>query len=171
MIVAGHSTAGVTGTLVADNLLTYNGTMKSKEGAGVIIATEVRGGTVADNIVTGNTIYGNGLAGVTIHAHLPGQNLNGNRITDNRIGVNNTLGDPVDLVARSPRRRSRWCRTPGRPASWSARRARSGCRSAATTSTATTSGSSSRASATWCTRRCTGNRYNHVALRVERVMG
>ena len=98
VILAGHGTAGVTDTLVADNLLTYNGTMKSKEGAGVVIATEVRGGTVADNTVTGNTIYGNGLAGVTIHAHMPGQDLNGNRITDNTIGVNNTLGDPVDLV-------------------------------------------------------------------------
>ena len=98
VIVAGHTTAGVTDTLVADNLLTYNGTLKGKGGAGVVIATEVRGGTVAGNTVTGNTIYGNGLAGVTIHAHLPGQNLNGNRITGNTIGVNNTLGDPVDLA-------------------------------------------------------------------------
>jgi hypothetical protein len=99
VIVAGHSTAGVIGNLVEGNRLTYNGTRKSSGGgAGVIIGTEVRGGTVADNIVTGNTIYGNGLAGVTIHAHLPGQNLNGNRITDNTIGVNNTLGDPVDLA-------------------------------------------------------------------------
>jgi hypothetical protein len=98
VILAGHTTAGVTDTLVADNLLTYNGTLKGKGGAGVVIATEVRGGTVAGNTVTGNTIYGNGLAGVTIHAHLPGQNLNGNRITGNTIGVNNTLGDPVDLA-------------------------------------------------------------------------
>ena len=45
-----------------------------------------------------NTIYGNGLAGVTIHAHVPGQDLNGNRITGNWIGVNNTLGDPIDLT-------------------------------------------------------------------------
>jgi parallel beta-helix repeat protein len=99
VIIAGHSTHGVTGTLVADNLLTYNGTLKSSGGgAGVVIATEVPGGTVANNTVTGNTIYGNGLAGVTIHAHLPGQNLNGNRITGNWIGTNNTLGDPIDLV-------------------------------------------------------------------------
>jgi parallel beta-helix repeat protein len=103
VIVAGHGTAGVTDTLVADNLLTYNGTMKGKEGAGAVIATEVRGGTVADNTVTGNTIYGNGLAGVTIHAHMPGQNLNGNRITDNTIRRNGTLGDPIDLVtSKSP---------------------------------------------------------------------
>ncbi len=80
-------------------MLTDNGTLKSSGGgAGVVIATEVHGKTMADNTVTGNTIYGNGLAGVTIHAHLPGQNLNGNRITGNTIGVNNTLGDPVDLA-------------------------------------------------------------------------
>ncbi len=102
VIVAGHSTAGVTDNLVAHNVLTYNGTLKSTGGgAGVVIATEVPGETVAGNTVTGNLIYGNGLAGVTIHAHLPGQNLNGNRITGNVIGTNNTLGDPIDL-ATSP---------------------------------------------------------------------
>jgi nitrous oxidase accessory protein NosD len=98
VIVAGHSTSGVTDNLVAHNLLTYNGTLKSSGGgAGVVIATEVPGETVAGNTVTGNVIYGNGLAGVTIHAHLPGQNLNGNKITGNWIGTNNTLGDPIGL--------------------------------------------------------------------------
>jgi nitrous oxidase accessory protein NosD len=102
VIVAGHSTDGVTHNLVAHNLLTYNGTLKSSGGgAGVVIATEVPGETVAYNTVEDNTIYGNGLSGVTIHAHLPGQNLNGNRITGNWIGTNNTLGDPIDL-ATSP---------------------------------------------------------------------
>ena len=99
VILAGHSTAGVTGNLVEHNLLTYNGTLKKTGGgAGVVIATEVPGETVADNTVTGNDIYGNGLAGVTIHAHLPGQNLNGNRIIGNTIGTNNTLGDPIGLA-------------------------------------------------------------------------
>jgi nitrous oxidase accessory protein NosD len=102
VIVAGHSTSGVTHNLVAHNLLTYNGTLKSSGGgAGVVIATEVPGETVADNTVVGNVIYGNGLAGVTIHAHLPGQNLNGNRIIGNWIGTNNTIGDPIQL-ATSP---------------------------------------------------------------------
>ena len=102
VIVAGHSTFGVTHNLIAYNLLTYNGTLKSSGGgAGVVIATEVPGETVADNTVLGNTIYGNGLAGVTVHAHLPGQNLNGNRITRNWIGTNNTIGDPIDL-SKSP---------------------------------------------------------------------
>jgi nitrous oxidase accessory protein NosD len=102
VILAGHSTAGVTDNLVAHNVLSYNGTLKSTGGgAGVVIATEVPGETVADNAVTGNLIYGNGLAGVTIHAHLPGQDLNGNQITGNIIGTNNTLGDPI-MLATSP---------------------------------------------------------------------
>jgi Right handed beta helix region len=102
VILAGHSTAGVTDNLVAHNVLTYNGTLKSTGGgAGVVIATEVPGETVADNTVAGNLIYGNGLAGVTIHSHLPGQDLNGNQITGNVIGTNNTLGDPIQL-ATSP---------------------------------------------------------------------
>ncbi len=105
VIVAGHRTAGVTGNLVAHNVLTYNGTLKGKGGAGVLIATSVRGETVAGNTISGNTIYGNGLAGVAIHAHLPGQDLNGNRITGNTIGVNNTLGDPITLTtSQSPRK-------------------------------------------------------------------
>ena len=100
VILAGHSTSGVTHNLVEDNRLTYNGTLKSANGggAGVVIATEVPGETVADNTVEDNNIYGNGLAGVTIHAHLPGQNLNGNRIIGNRIGINNTIGDAIDLT-------------------------------------------------------------------------
>ena len=44
VILAGHSTAGVTDNLVAHNLLTDNGTLKSSGGgAGVVIATEVPG--------------------------------------------------------------------------------------------------------------------------------
>jgi len=98
VIVAGHSTAGVTHNLIDHNLLTYNGTLKSVGGgAGVVIATEVPGETVADNTVEDNTIYGNGLAGVTVHAHLQGQNLTGNRIIGNRIGRNNTIGDGIGL--------------------------------------------------------------------------
>jgi parallel beta-helix repeat protein len=101
VILAGHCTAGVTDNLVAHNLLTDNGTAWNNSGGGVVITTAVRGETVADNLVTENTIHGNGLAGVTIHAHLPGQNLNGNWITDNDIGVNGILVDPIGLSASS----------------------------------------------------------------------
>ncbi len=97
VIVAGHSTAGVTNNFVAHNLLTFNGTNKKSPGAGVVIATEVKHETVADNTVYANTIFGNGLAGVTIHSHVSGQNLNGNRIIGNDIGTNNTVGDTIGL--------------------------------------------------------------------------
>ena len=100
VIVAGHSTAGVTHNLVIDNWLSYNGTLKSSGGgAGVVIASEVPGETVAYTTVSGNHIWGNGLAGVTVHVHEPNQNFNGTKITGNWIGQNNTLGDPIGLSA------------------------------------------------------------------------
>jgi len=100
VIVAGHSTDGITHTLVTGNSLSYNGTLKSSGGgAGVVIASEVPGETVAYTTVTGNHIWGNGLAGVTVHVHEPNQDFNGTKITGNWIGQNNTLGDPIDLFA------------------------------------------------------------------------
>ena len=102
VIVAGHGKAGVTGNLIAHNLLTDNGTARNNSGGGVIIESDVAGATVIDNLVTENKIHGNGLAGVTIHAHLPGLNMNGNWITSNDIGVNNILPDPIGLSG-SPR--------------------------------------------------------------------
>jgi nitrous oxidase accessory protein NosD len=97
VIVAGHSTMGVTHILVEHNWLTFNGTNPKSSGAGVVIATEVPKETVADNTVYANIIYGNGLAGVTIHSHVKGQHMSGNRIIDNLIGTNNTVGDPIGL--------------------------------------------------------------------------
>src|SRR6266581_2867357 len=97
VIVAGHSTAGVFGNVVAHNLLTFNGTLRKAPGAGVVVATEVPHETVADNTVIGNTIYGNGIAGVTIHGHLPGLHMAGNEVLDNNIGRNNTVGDTIGL--------------------------------------------------------------------------
>ena len=97
VIVAGHSTAGVTKNFVAHNLLTYNGINKKQPGAGVVIASEVKGETVADNTVYDNTIYRNGIAGVTIHSHVSGQDLDGNKIIGNKIGKNNLVGDTIGL--------------------------------------------------------------------------
>jgi hypothetical protein len=97
VIVAGHSTAGVTGNLVAHNLLTFNGTNRESPGAGVVIATDVPHETVASNTVLDNTIYGNGLSGVAIHSHLNGQHMSGNRIIGNNIGTNNLVGDTIGL--------------------------------------------------------------------------
>jgi hypothetical protein len=54
---------------------------------------------LAYTTVTGNHIWGNGLAGVTIHVHEPNQHFNGTKIIGNWIGQNNTLGDPIGLFA------------------------------------------------------------------------
>jgi len=80
VIIAGHSTAGVWGNYVAHNLITFNGLNRKVPGAGVVIATEVKGERVSGNDVAHNVIYGNGLAGVTIHSHVPGQHMSGNQI-------------------------------------------------------------------------------------------
>ncbi len=98
VIVAGHSTAGVWSNYIAYNVITFNGLNRKAPGAGVVIATEVKHERVSGNVVLGNYIRGNGLSGMTIHAHQPGQNLNGNEIIRNNIGRNNLLGDPIGLA-------------------------------------------------------------------------
>jgi hypothetical protein len=65
------------------------------QGAGVLLAAGGLGpgGTVYGNVIEYNTISGNGLGGVTVHAHTPGLDLNGNIIEYNTIGTNNVDGD------------------------------------------------------------------------------
>jgi len=98
VIIAGHSTSGVWGNYVAHNLITFNGLNRKVPGAGVVIATEVKGERVSGNDVAHNVIYGNGLAGVTIHSHVPGQHMSGNQIVGNDIGKNNLVGDTIGLA-------------------------------------------------------------------------
>jgi parallel beta-helix repeat protein len=90
---------GVFNNTVRDNSSTNNGVLG--QGGGVLMATGVPGGAVYDNTVSGNNISGNGLAGVTVHAHSPGENLNGNVVRGNRIGTNNIDGDP-DFGGNTP---------------------------------------------------------------------
>ncbi|MGH3263911.1 MAG: right-handed parallel beta-helix repeat-containing protein [Trebonia sp.] len=82
---------GVYDNTIARNLTNGNGT--KGQGAGILLATALPGGAVYGNTVADNTMSGNGLAGVTVHAHTPGEDLNGNVITGNRIGTNNVDGD------------------------------------------------------------------------------
>jgi hypothetical protein len=62
---------------------------------------------VANSQVNGNFIAGNGLSGVTMHAHTlkPGQfeDLSGNKIIGNKIGTNNLSGT---RSTHPPRRRT-----------------------------------------------------------------
>jgi hypothetical protein len=98
---------GVYDNKIIDNVADDNGTVayspapgiESGSGAGVGIFGSGPGTGAYDNLVEGNSLSGNGLAGVTIHAHLPGgEDVNGNQIIGNRIGTNNVVGDPEDGV-------------------------------------------------------------------------
>ena len=92
------SLGGVFNNVIEDNQVTDNGT--KGEGAGVLFADAGPGTASYNNWVIGNYIAGNELSGVTMHAHTlgPGQfeDLNGNNVVDNSIGINNTGGDPLD---------------------------------------------------------------------------
>jgi len=91
------SVAGVYRNAILNNVVTGNGVLG--EGAGVLFANAGPGTASYDNLVRGNYIAGNSLAGVTMHAHGPNginEDLNGNVIVRNSIGKNNLLGDGLD---------------------------------------------------------------------------
>ncbi len=95
------SVAGVYDNEIAGNVVTRNG-LKG-DGAGVLFANASAGTASYNNLVLDNYIAGNGLSGVTLHAHTiaPGQfeDLSGNKIIGNKIGKNNIDGDPLDSPA------------------------------------------------------------------------
>jgi parallel beta-helix repeat protein len=105
--VAGHhlgtTTNGTTWSTVLPTVGgVFNNTIRGNEsndngvlgqGGGILLATGTPGGAVYDNLVEGNFISGNGLAGVTVHSHSPGEDLSGNTIRFNTIGTNNLDGD------------------------------------------------------------------------------
>lgn len=110
--LAGHNTAaapdgvpnpaagGVYDNTVAHNVSTGNGLQG--EGSGILMASPLPGGAVYDNTIVGNYASGNALAGVTVHNHIVGQDLNGNVVTGNVLATNNVNGDrdsePFDLA-------------------------------------------------------------------------
>ena len=83
---------GVYDNVVARNRIIDNGTLG--EGAGVLIAAAAPGTASYDNRIVDNVIRGNNLAGVTLHAHAPNQDISGNVVAHNNIGRNNLGGDP-----------------------------------------------------------------------------
>jgi hypothetical protein len=60
------------------------------------MASPAPGGAVYDNTIIANSMSGNGIGGVTIHSHIPGQYFAGNKVVANNIGTNNLLGDYGD---------------------------------------------------------------------------
>jgi nitrous oxidase accessory protein NosD len=99
VIVAGHSTAGVTDNLIAHNSTSDNATAPNTGGSGLLLASEVPGETMTGNTFLDNRTWGNGLAGVTIHVHEANQDFNDTRVIGNWIGTNNLVGDPIGLFA------------------------------------------------------------------------
>lgn len=96
---------GVYDNSIVHNVANDNGTVpyspapgvESGSGAGVGLFGSGPGSAVYDNFVAWNSLSGNGLAGITVHAHLPGgEDVNGNRFIANFIGTNNVVGDPED---------------------------------------------------------------------------
>ena len=87
---AGGGAEGIHNNVIQGNTVTDNAT--EGFGAGVLLASPVPGGAVYDNLIAANTITGNGLPGVAVHSHVPGQNFSGNSIVGNTIGTNNILG-------------------------------------------------------------------------------
>ncbi|HEY4278659.1 MAG TPA: right-handed parallel beta-helix repeat-containing protein [Conexibacter sp.] len=84
--------AGVYDNVVTNNTVERNGLRSA--GGGVMIATGLPGGGVYDNTVKGNTANGNGFGGVTLHSHVAGQDLNGNKIVDNTLSNDGVFGFP-----------------------------------------------------------------------------
>jgi parallel beta-helix repeat protein len=89
--VRNPSVAGVFDNEIAGNNVYGNGTQG--DGAGVLLATPVPGGADYNNTIEANNIHGNGQSGVTVHSHVPGQDLKGNVVRANLIGTNNLDGD------------------------------------------------------------------------------
>jgi len=83
-------TKGIYDNVIQGNVV-LNNAIKGY-GAGILLATGAPGGAVYDNVVSGNEVAGNGLAGLTLHSHLSGQDLNGNVIVGNDFGTNNLKG-------------------------------------------------------------------------------
>jgi parallel beta-helix repeat protein len=85
---------GISHNVISNNLSHHNGLLLPGAGAGVGIFAPGPGNSNTANVVTGNSLYDNGLPGVTMHNHgsapapAPGVNLNDNVIVGNHIHGN-----------------------------------------------------------------------------------
>lgn len=98
VILADHSGAGIFDNTIFFNQINDNGNDPAGTGAGVVLASPVPTGAVYSNLIQFNEISGNGLAGVTLHSHIPGQgSFSGNVVTGNDIGTNNLGGSASEV--------------------------------------------------------------------------
>jgi hypothetical protein len=101
--LAEHSGVGIFDNAVVNNISNDNGlgsptAPDASSGSGVILAdgAMVPTGGVYNNLVAGNVFKGNGHPGVVLVAGEPGD-MNGNVVTGNQIGTNNSHNDAADL--------------------------------------------------------------------------
>jgi parallel beta-helix repeat protein len=92
---------GVYSNTISDNVSSNNGLAVGGAGAGVGIFTSVPGAANYGNVVTHNRLTDNGLPGVAMHSHAPGQNLNNNVIVDNIISGNGADTDDTVTPGRT----------------------------------------------------------------------
>jgi hypothetical protein len=90
---------GVFDNTISGNESSRNG-LAVGEGAGVGIFDSVPGAKNYGNVVIGNKLTNNGLPGVAMHSHTPGQNLNNNSIIANQISGNHA--DNADAATPGP---------------------------------------------------------------------
>lgn len=86
------SVAGIYANVIAFNKSDGNGVRG--EGAGILLAGAGPGTGVYGNLVKHNEASGNNLAGITLHSHAPGDDLNDNRFVGNRLSNDALGGDP-----------------------------------------------------------------------------
>jgi parallel beta-helix repeat protein len=91
-VSGGTSPYGVFDNTILANESSYNG-LATHEGAGVGIFASVPGAASYANSVTGNHLVGNGMPGVAIHSHTPGQNITRNVIAANFISSDHADSD------------------------------------------------------------------------------
>jgi hypothetical protein len=100
IVLADHTGVGIFSNWVNGNTANDNGlgtpsAPAASSGSGIILAGG--SGGVYNNAITHNFFFGNGHAGVALHAHAPGLNFSGNKILWNWIGTNNLRTDFKDL--------------------------------------------------------------------------
>jgi parallel beta-helix repeat protein len=82
---------GVHHNTIAGNDVSHNGLLG--QGAGIGLFAPIPGTATYANVVVANRAVGNGLPGVALHSHAPGQNLNDNKIMGNYLADNGIDGD------------------------------------------------------------------------------
>lgn len=97
---SGTTPLGVLHNTVANNESSHNGYLIPGAGAGVGIFTFLPGGNVSGNVVINNKLTNNGLPGVAFHAHGTSESLNDNMIVGNTISGNGP--DTEDAATPGP---------------------------------------------------------------------